>query len=180
MPDYEQIEEVVAVPPEAGVEGFILTLRGILKLPRVQGVRIDTQGNVHYTYFLRKGEAKKAMDLDFESVSPYSIVRNGEVQEVLEVDLVAPIAIAWLFHRVAMDHLYPVAFVGGAKSAFWPWFESTSNIKMAPRDNVFGLPFYSDRHLDDTTLILACSYGKHAGIIDTRKSYKLLIPQVAK
>jgi hypothetical protein len=45
-------------------------------------------------------------------------------------------------------------------------------------EEIFGLPFLRDRLLEDYVLILCAGFARGAALVDTQKSYKLVIPQV--
>jgi hypothetical protein len=178
MTEYEEVRESVDVPKNAGVQGFLKTVEGILRLPRVQEIRIDARGKVDFRYFLREGEQHKPLEMDFETLLPYSIIRNNKVVELVDVDPNAAVAVGQLFDLAAADHLFPVAFVGGPGSLFWQWYETTTAIHLAAREELYGVPFLSDRALEDYVLVLCAAYTRSAALIDTQRSYKLVIPKV--
>jgi hypothetical protein len=178
MAEYEEVNDVVEVPKNTGVQGFLKTVEEVLKLPRVQEIRIDARGRVNVRYFVREGEQKKPFGMDFETLLPYAIIRNNPVIELVDVDANAAIAIGQLFDLAAADHLFPVAFVGGPASLFWQWYETTTGFRLTSHEELYGVPFLSDRALEDYVLVLCAAYTRGAALIDTQRSYKLVIPQV--
>jgi hypothetical protein len=44
------------------------------------------------------------------------------------------------------------------------------------REDAYGLPFMTDRQVDDSTLLLAASYDRTAAIIDAQRAFRLLLP----
>lgn len=178
MAEYEEVRESVDVPRDTGVQGFLKTVEGILKLPRVQELHIDSRGKVDFRYFVQKGEQRKPLEIDFDSLLPYSIIRNSKLTELVDVSLNAAVGLGQLFDMAAADHLFPVAFVGGTQSLFWQWYEVTTAIGLASREEVYGVPFLVDRALEDYVLVLCAGYTRSAALIDTQRSYKLVIPQV--
>lgn len=175
---YEEQNQSVEIPKGTGIEGFLRAIREILQLPRVQELHIDARGNITYKYFLREGEAPSALDLEFESLMPYAIVRNGNVQEVVVKATNAAVVLGQMFGRAAADHMYPVAWVGGANTMFWTWFDTSMGFKTLLQEELYGLPFLRDRMVEDSVLILCTAYGRRAALVDTQRSYKVLIPKV--
>jgi hypothetical protein len=175
--EYQEVEETIEVPKNTGVDGFLSVVKGILNRPRVQGVIIDARGKVTYRYYVRKGQEHSPLNANFETLLPYMAIRNGTAVE-LEADPHASVAVGQLFDKVAVDHLFPVAFVGGAQSKFWNWYAHTANLDMSSREELYGLPFLTDRNIPDEVLILAAAYTRSASLIDIQKSYKIVIPQV--
>lgn len=175
---YVQHDEVIEVPKGTGIEGFIRTIREVLKLPRVQDIHIRNNGKVEYSFFLRDGEEKRTLTMNFDNLMPMAVVRNAEVQEVTDVDRFAPIALMQMFRVAAMEHLVPIAFVTGASSQFWPWYEGTSKMKAEIRSTLAGLPVHADRACPDEVLLLCCAFRKESELADMKKAYKIAIPAV--
>lgn len=178
MSDYEEVHGEVEVPRNAGVRGFLKAIEDILKLPRVQDIHIDARGKVSYRHFLREGEERKALSVDFGSLMPYAVIRNSQCVELVDPDLNACVAAGQLFNMAAGDHLHPVALVGGANTGFWKWLEHSTGLVVPSEHEVFGVPFMRDRQLEDYVLVLCAAYARGAALVDTQKSYKLVIPQV--
>lgn len=179
MAEYEEVEGVVEVPPNTGVAGFLKTLEGILKLPRVQSINIDVRGRVRFQRFIRDGEKNEPLAIDFETLLPSAIIRNGVVVELttpLEGHTNAAVAIGKLFNMMAVDKLNAVAFVGGANSHVWAWYKESTGNELVSHDELHGVPFVTDRHFEDHVLVLCAAYAKPATLIDIQKSYKLIIP----
>lgn len=178
--EYTEVDEEIEVPKGTGSAGFLQAISAILKLPRVQSINIDSRGKVSYRYFTRKGEDAPALKLDFESLKPYAAIRNSEsVEELSEPHATAAIALGQLFDAAAVDHLFPVAFATGASTSFWRWAKAT-DLLLTSREELFGIPFMTDRLIPDSSLILGAAYARGAALVDIRKSYKLVIPEVAQ
>lgn len=175
---FTQHEEEMDVPKGSGVEGFLACVKQVLKLPRVQSINIDSRGKISYTFFLRDGEEAIKATAKFEELMPYAIVRNGSVVEVPKASSNAAIAIAQLFRAAAIDHLYPVAFVTGALSNLWLWYEKSFNLSPDFKEELFGLPLYVDRHAPDEALLMCTAFSRHRDLSETQKTYKVLIPPV--
>lgn len=173
---YEEQNQTVEIPKGTGLEGFMHAIREILQLPRVQEIHIDARGKIAYKYFLREGEEPKGLELEFETLMPYAIVRNGVVLEVMPTSTNAAVVLGQLFGKATSDHMYPVAWVAGANTPFWKWFEKSMGFKSPGEEELYGLPFLRDRMLEDSVLILCTAYGRRASLIDTQRSYKILIP----
>jgi hypothetical protein len=177
---YQEHSQSVEIPKGTGIEGFLRAIREILALPRLQEIHIDARGKVSYKYFLREGEEERTLALEFDSLMPYAIVRNGVVQEVLSNSTNVGVVLAQMFARAAADHMYSVAWVAGANTTFWRWFDASMGFKHASQDDLFGLPFLRDRMVEDSVLILCTAYGPRAALTDTQRSYKILIPSQPK
>jgi hypothetical protein len=177
MMNYVEQNEAVEVPKGTGIEGFMRAIREVLQLPRVQEIHVDARGKVSYKYFLREGETPSELKVEFDSLMPYAIVRNGlvvEVQPRAGADNAAVI-LGQMFARAAIDHVYPVAWVAGANTIFWRWFDESTGQASLVHDELFGLPFVRDRMVEDPVLLLCTAYGRYASIVDTQRSYKLLM-----
>lgn len=175
--EYQEVVETIDVPKHTGVEGFILAIRGVLRMPRVVNLSVDARGKVTYTRYARKEEPRKNIDINFESVAPGAIIRNGQVHE-LDLESFqnnAAASIAAVFQRAAKDKMYPVGWVVGADTFLFSWHKLSTGVEL-PDDTVYGLPVYRDRHVPDEALLLACAYGPDAALIDTQMAYKVLIP----
>ncbi len=176
--EYELVEEVIAVPRGTGIEGFVRTIRQVLKLGRVQGLRITSQGQVEYSYLKPKDKEKPIIELHFDTILPMALVANANMQEVPNRDDAAAIAILQMFRAAAIDHLQPIAFVMGAASHFWAWYERTTSLQAEIRTVLAGLPVFVDRHCPDEVLLLCAAYQRNNELIDLQKSYKIDIPKV--
>lgn len=173
----------IEIPKGSGRAGFLLAIDNILKLPRVQSIQIDAMGKVSYSRILQDGESAVPIVLDFETLSPHSVIRNSFIRELTSTDVDfdleanAAVAMSCLFAEAAHDRMFPIAFVGGANTIFWDWYTATTGIKLANHEEIFGLPFYTDRMLEDYMLFFCTGYVKGAALIETKKSYKLLLPE---
>lgn len=181
MPDYKEVTQAIQVPENTGLEGFMRTLRTILKLPRVQEVRIDSRGQVSFRRFVADSEEEEAkannFGVDFDTLQPYYIVRNSKVQEFIPPpNLSAAVVLGLMFDKVAKDRLTPLSFVTGKTSALWDWYRYTTGHQLEDRETLFGLPLRTDRHLPDTVLLLCAGFGRDASFIDTQASYKVEMP----
>jgi hypothetical protein len=173
---YVQYDETIEVPPGAGVEGFIRSLREVLKLPNVSNVTINRQGKIDYTFFLREGAEKRVAAVNFDTLMPMALVRNATVQELPHRDSAATVAILQMFRAAAIDHLAPIAFVTGANSLLWPWYEATTSLQAENRGELYGLPVHADRNCPDEVLLLAAAFTARAELVDMHKAYKIDLP----
>jgi hypothetical protein len=178
MPDYELKSETFEVPKNTGTEGFLLAIKTILKMPKVQGISIDARGKVTYQQFVERGEFHEVgPTISFETLMPYACVRNGSIKELVSNEKSPAITIAKMFQVVARERLYPVAWVTGANTTLWDWFRKYSGLEMENQEDFYGLPVLTDRHLDDYVLVLATSFGRSTNIVDVQKSFKIIMPQ---
>lgn len=176
--DYVQHDEEIDIPKGTGIEGFLETIRQVLKLPRVQDIRIDARGKITYSFFLRNGEAKQALGVSFAELMPYAIVRNADVRELLLVNDNAAVALLQLFRQASIDHVFPVAFVTGAGTTVWDWYEASTQMKAEMRDELLSLPLLRDRMCPDDVLLLCTAFRAGDPLGATQKVYKIQIPPV--
>jgi hypothetical protein len=176
MPEYKEVTSTINVPKNTGVEGFISTIRKILSVPRIQTIAINAQGHIKYTHVAREGEEAGDLEVDFSSIRPSGIVRNGELVE-LEEDKNPTRAVARLFERASQEHLFPVSWVSGPSSTFWLWHEREGLTMSPSRDQAYGLPFLYDDHFPPSTLVLCTGYTRTSAMIDVKKSFKMLMPE---
>lgn len=173
-------EEAIDVPRGTGIAGFLQALREVLKLPRVQGVRIDSNGRIEYDFFLREGEEKKTITMNFDELMPAAIVRNSTVVEIPNRSAVATVAIFQMFTASSIDSLFPIAFVTGLGSSLWSWIGSTADVPIVTQESLFGLPVHQDRGCPDEALILCSAFKRDSELAEMKKAYKIDIPQVTK
>lgn len=179
MSDYKQVEETIDIPLESGIDGFLLGIRQILALSRVVELRVHGNGKLTYKRWVRdEDEANANLRIDFESVTPIGVIRNNDVVDVGVVDdKVSPaVAVCRLLHRVQVDYMYPTVLVVGANSVFFDWFRGCGIDIQKNAERFFGHQLVRDRFVEDDTLLVCASYGPGGSLIDTRTTYKLLLP----
>ena len=163
MEGYEERTHSIQVPKNTGVDGFVKTLRGVLELRNVQTIQVDAKGRVTYTRIVRAGEDSTPLAVDFGELAPWSIVRNGELEEFEagEGDP-ATTVVARMFNLLTQEGLVPIAFVTGANSSFWRWHVETAGVRLARQNSAYGIPIYTDREVPDSSLILCAAYVRGA------------------
>jgi len=180
MEDYKEVTNNIDVPSNTGIDGFLRTLKQVLRKPRVQRVVISAKGKVSYTRYVRDGEPEDPVGIDFDDLQPYHVVRNAELREFMPPpNLPAPVVMGLMFEQVAQDRLHPIAFATGATSGVWDWYQYTTGHAVVARTQLFGLPLLVDRQIPDTVLLLCAGFGRDAAFVDTQTSYKVEMPQYA-
>jgi hypothetical protein len=179
--EHREISATVVVPPNTGIEGFVRTLRTILKRPRVQHIEIDARGKVTYRRWGKAvdedGGPNNNFGVDLEDLHPYNVIRNSSVREFMPPPgLPAAVVAALMFDKTAKDQMHPLAFASGAETTLWEWFRFTTGFSLEDRDTFCGLPLLLDRQLPDTALLLCAGFGKDAAFVDTQVSYKVEMP----
>lgn len=168
--------DTIEIPRGAGLEGYIKALRDIWPLSLVRRILIE-KGKIEYVRQVQPDDPFVPLKVDFDTVMPHTIIRNGEVRE-LEVPIDnAAFALAQMFRRASLDRLIPVAFVGGPLSVVWEWHHRTTGIELPITTELYGLQFLNDPHIEDATLFLCTSTERGAALIDTQRSYKILMPE---
>jgi len=174
---YEEVTRTLEVPKNVGPGGFILALKQIIQLPRVQRVEIMASGKVSYTYYKQEGAPDRPLSVDFETIAPSAIVRNTEMIELpLVEEDTAPAVVCKMFRAVRVAGLVPIAFVTGADTAFWGWHSRAGIV--APdgaKDDAYGLPLVQDRHIPDEVLVLCAGYARSSALVDTVRSFKVVM-----
>lgn len=170
---YRLQQSEVSVPKNTGIEGFLHTVRELLKLRRIQSINIDSKGLVKYERYVEDGEVEK-IGIDYEGLEPWHVVRNADVEELV-TDVSNPLGvIAHMFDAVAAEKLYPTAFVSGANNILKEWiYAGTSGRTILKKDSLFGLPVLADRNCPETALILCGAFSRDAALVDTQKAFKV-------
>lgn len=180
MPEYKEIEKTVEVPPGTRIDGYLETLRSILKKSRVQQIILRTNGKVSYRRYVSEDEPEEELQIDFSTLMPYHIIRNGLLQEIPTNGTSGGVAIiSRLFGAAREDGLKPIAWVANPESIFWQWHGAATGVVMG-KDDAYGLPMHVDADIPKDVLILCAAFSRDARLIDTRKSYKVHIPLPAK
>lgn len=174
MSDLQLVTHSIEVPKNTGVEGFLLTVREILKLSRVQSVSIDGKGKVTYKRYAEEVE-RQPIGIDYEGIEPWSIARNAPdgIEELTLSSTNAGVVLTAILDRASMEGLYPTAFISGPNTILWKWYQYTTNFSLGSNKRLCGLPLLLDRHVPDTALILCAAYTREGAIIDTQKAYKI-------
>lgn len=171
MEGYAEQTHTISVPKSTGIDGFLKTLRGILALPRVQSISIDSKGAVKYSRYVREGENDAPVNVDYAGLEPWNIIRNGELEPIGVHPLTpAPAVIAVMFDHVIRAGLTPIAFATGAASEFWSWHEHSAGLSLVRQNSAYGLPIYMDRQMPDHALVLCAAYVK-GGLTDCHRFF---------
>lgn len=171
--ELREVTSSVDIPKNTGIEGFLITLRELLKKPRVQEIRIDARGKISYRRMVQDGE-DNALNVDLETVTPSGVMARAVVEELaLPPHLPAAVALGKLFDRFAIDRVAPLAFVSGPGTIFWEWYKITTKSAIHSRDHIFGLPLITDKRVPDTALLLMGTTLSSDSIIDTTNVLKL-------
>jgi hypothetical protein len=172
MPEYRRVEDSIEVPKNTGVTGFLRTLEQIIRLPRVQDIRVDIKGKVSWSRYVLDGESEP-LGVEFEDLEPWAIIRNSEVVELPVRSTNVALVLSMMLDKATSEALHPIAFASGADTVLWEWFADSTGYRLGSNNSVMGLPLYLDRHAPDTALILCAAYTKGAALIDTQKAYKI-------
>lgn len=177
MSDYKQVETTVDVPMDAGIDGFLLAIRQILSLPKVVELRVFDKGKVSYKRWVREeDDANANLRVEFDSVTPIGVIRNNDIIDLGIADSSPAVAVCKMLQRAMTDHMFPATFVVGANSVFFDWFSSCGVDMPKNTERLFGHKLLRDRFVEDEALLLCVAYGPGGSLIDTRLTYKLLLP----
>jgi len=177
--DYVIDTDSIDVPASGGIPAYLKVLEYIFELPRVQRV-VVTLDKIEWTRYRRADEPTTPVEIDLESVLPYSVIRSHDVQEVLIDNLPNPIAaLGMLFAKVHMDGYSPILFVTGMQSILPRWYSQQTGVVLPP-GTLHGHQVLGDSHIDDETLILCAGVSRRASLVDTQMSYKITLPRRAR
>jgi len=174
MGELQLVTSSIDIPKNTGVEGFIHTLRVLLKLPRIQNVNINAKGKVTYERYQAEDE-QDPIGMDFTGVEPWHIARNAPdgIEELVLGTYNAATILCGVLDRASFEKLYPVAFVASTNTVLWEWYGYTTSFSLGTRTALCGFPIHYDRHVPDTALILCASLARDGALIDTQKAYKI-------
>ena len=177
MKERREEKQTIEIPKGTGRAGFLLAIEEILKLPRVQGIQVDARGTVSFSRFVNEDEKFVPLEVDFETISPYMSIRNSPMVEMPAlIDLSPPELIYTIFNEASNDQLFPIAFVTGANSQLPLWLKTSGHDLSRAKDEFFGLPLFSDRNIDDSVLVMCAAHSRGSALVDTQKSYKIVMP----
>ena len=175
MPDYKEIKREIDVPLNTGIDGFLKSIEAVLKLSKVQEVTIRSNGKLEYRRLLRSDEEEDELRIDLSTLMPFAVIRNNPLEEITPIPKAnAAVVMSQLFAAASRDGLNPIALVGGPSSHFWEWHGRSTTVALR-REEAYGLPFLQDNRIPDEALILCAAYSRAAKLIDTRRSYKVLM-----
>ena len=168
-------EKTVEVPTNTGVEGFVRTIRTILKMPRVQSIHIDSRGRINFKYVALETDDEDGggFKIDFDNLEPYYLIRQAAVDELSPEASNAAVVLTMMLDRAALENLYPIAFVTSPNSILSEWYALSTGYKLSASGKLCGLPVLTDRHAPDTALLLCLGYTREASMADVQKSYKI-------
>jgi hypothetical protein len=137
---------------------------------------VDSAGRVSYTCFRREEETLNPVEVNFDSLLPYAVIRNAIVEDVgmFSMQENALKCIVGLFYQAAVEGLHPVAFLVGSKSVLPDWYRISTGLPIIA-GSLFGYPIYADNDVPSEVLLLSTSYHEGGGLPDVHKSYKALI-----
>ena len=174
MADLELTTNSIEVPKNTGAEGFLHTIRVLLKLTRVQSISIDARGKVTYTRYVDVDE-DEPVKMDWEGVEPWHVARNAPegVEELMVGSTNAAVALAAVLDKITSEKLYPTAFIASPNTVLWRWYQVTTGYSLASTQHLCGLPLHFDRHVPDTALIICSAFVRDGALVDTQKAYKI-------
>lgn len=166
-------ETSIPVPKNTGIDGFLHTLRVILKLPRVQTVMIDASGKVTYSRYVQIEEEESGPSIDFTGIQPWALARQANVQECFIPSHSAAVVALALIDLAYSEALYPFSFIAGENTILWDWYFKTTGINIKDRQRLGGLPVYADKEVPSTVLVLCAALESGAAMTNVSKAYKI-------
>jgi hypothetical protein len=170
-PEYKEVSHAISVPKGTGVEGFLHTVRELLKLDRLQEVVIDARGYVRYKRYTLDGESAQPLAIDYEGLQPHFVIRHGEITEIFLQEKPAASIPAVLCDEAGREGLWPTAWATGAASTFWAWYKR-AGVPLGGNKTLCGLPVYYDSGLTDTALYLCAAHNRGASLVDCHRFFK--------
>ena len=179
MTAYKDTTHRLTVPRGAGIPGFLRTIEGILRLPRVKSLAVDSKGMLSYVRAIPETEEDPdPIRVELDTLLPGHAIRSSEVVEVPMLDQSSPLrSVVKLLVQAQQDGLHPVAFVSGPGTPLWRWLEEYEGYPPGQRDTLLGHPYYEDEYPPPYGLFLCASEVRGGALADVQKTYKLLIPE---
>lgn len=174
--EYHPVRKSIDVPRGAGVDGFILAIEKILTKRNIKNINISANGKINYERMICEGEPEEDFEVDFTTVTPWAVLRNTNLVEVKLISDNAAVSIAQLFQEMARDLLNPIGFAISQSSTFRKWHTRTTSLVL-DTDQLYGLPILYDPLIPQDVLVLCAGFGRQARLVDTKKAYKLTIPE---
>jgi hypothetical protein len=176
--DYVERTDTVEVPKNTGLPGLFKMLGALLgEIPRVKEIVIKSSGQVRYTWYSPMGAPEKALQVQFEDLMPYAVIRNTPLEEV--TPRFPYMRLSSLFLACDKDHLYPICFVTGVETRLWKWMISAFGLEYDQTEAIYGYPLLLDKSCPDDALILCASFARTNQLADTYKCYKVLLEVAA-
>jgi hypothetical protein len=172
--EFEERADSITIPKNTGLSGLLQTIKALLtEIPRVKELKLTSAGVLSYTWFAPTDIETRPLHVPFETLQPYSIVRNSLIEEVAVPTQQA--LLLSLFATCQRDKLYPICFVLGSKSIFWEWLMGVNGVSMPRDSSIFGYPLLMDEFVPNDTLLLCTGYARSQHIEDTYLVYKALM-----
>lgn len=172
--DVREKSRTIEVPANVGVDGFMHAVREVIRLPRVQKIVIDKAGRVTFTQIVRPEEEESNLNVSFDHLQPYHIIRNARTQELsYPASLNASAVVGAMLDTVTSSGLTPIAFVASPNTGLWSWLYFGDDLNLSSRDTFFGYPLYTDRQIPDTALVLCAGVDGTTALVDTKLSVKV-------
>lgn len=173
----ERIENV-DVPTHLGVEAFMTVIKEVIKQPRVQKVIIDKDGRVTYSRVVNDEEEPTNLNVSFDHLQPYHIIRNAMTTELHYPPTMGAAAVIGSMLDWACSRGYtPVGFVLSPNSVLWSWLYFSEALNVQSRDRLFGYATYTDPGIPETALVLCVGQGDTSALVDTKLSIKVQMPE---
>ena len=174
MMDYEERTDEAEVPKNTGLPGLFKLLGGLLnEIPRVKEVVIKSNGKVRYTWYAPHDAPEKVLQMQFDSLKPYAVIRNTNLLEV--TPRMPYMILSSLFMACDRDRLHPICFVSGAETKLWKLLVAHFGIEYENAESVYGYPLLLDKDVPDDALILCASFARTNQLADTYRCYKVLL-----
>lgn len=168
---YVEERKSYKIPPAVGTAGYLRVLDAILQLARVQKISV-TPGSIEYLRLRAEDEPEHSVEVELETLMPYSIIRNRPLDELVATSPNAAVVIGQLFTAATLAGLHPAGLVTGADTWLYRWYHTTTGSKLA-KGHVFGAPLLVDSNLPSETLVLCAAHGPYAKLVDTVRSFKI-------
>lgn len=177
MTAYVEQTGEVEIPKATGVEGYLSALEKLLKKARVQRIEI-VPGKISWRRFRKEEEPEDLTDvgIDLPTLAPAAVIRRSDVREITIANAVQPAAVLVLklLNLVNREGYFPIAFVSGVASKVHAWHRACG-VEL-PSDSMYGLPLYLDADIPAEVLVVCASFGRSMSLIDTARTYKIVIP----
>lgn len=172
MTKYVETQHTIEVPKNTGMEGFLHTIRELLKLDKIKEITINSKGEVSYRRMVPEEITQDPIMIDYEGLQPSSIIRMGSLAEMVNDGELPHILVSNMFSQLDIERLSPVCWASGAATVLSKWYAG-SGVKLPAIDNFYGLPLHLDRALPDSVLILCASSTDSPALVDCHRFLKV-------
>jgi len=164
----------LSVPKNTGIKGFLRAIETVLKVPFIQKIEINAQGEISYLHQVVEAESPLDPLVFFDDLYPWASIKDKEMEELNLGIYDSSRTLVRLLDVVTAQNLKPLAFIVSTDTVLYKWMDVTSFFEPKTK-NLCGIKILEDEHLPDTTLLLAAGLEVANDLFIAEKTYKVEI-----